>query len=200
MSRETTQILLAALAALFVLAGCAERRSPTSAEIKTHPTEWTHVGSVDFHGAKVRRDAIGFCQSCHGEDAHGGTSEVSCYSACHEGGPGGHPSSDVWLDSDAERFHGRSVEETGPVPCQDCHGKGDSSTAYRGGWAEVSCYTCHNGPSGHPGGWLNPQSPEFHGTVVHTVPGAAQTCPNCHGSDLSGGTSGVACSTCHPPQ
>ena len=195
MNHVSTRSLVVLMMAGMVIFGCAERRSPTDAEIKTHPRAWTHPQSEDFHGLKVRQDALSFCESCHGVDARGGTSGVSCYSECHAGGPGGHPARGVWLDPQVPEFHGHEVAETGPMPCQDCHGED-----YRGGWAEVSCYLCHNGPSGHPAGWLNPNSPQFHGTVVQTVPGAWQTCSNCHGADLGGGTSGLACSVCHPPQ
>ena len=44
--------------------------------------------------------------------------------------------------------------------------------------------------SGHPAGWF----PSGHAAAAKADPGA---CTECHGSDLSGGTSGVACSSCH---
>jgi predicted CxxxxCH...CXXCH cytochrome family protein len=44
--------------------------------------------------------------------------------------------------------------------------------------------------SGHPAGWF----PSGHAAAAKADP---ESCTECHGSDLSGGTSDVACSTCH---
>ena len=57
----------------------------------------------------------------------------------------------------------------------------------------------------HPEGWLNPASENFHGLqeierfVSETALGAdrASSCTTCHGDQYDGGTSGVACTSCH---
>jgi hypothetical protein len=53
---------------------------------------------------------------------------VSCYQ-CHAGGPSGHPEFKVWMASHGNEDINR---------CKACHGDN-----YRGGLADVSCYTCH---------------------------------------------------------
>jgi hypothetical protein len=172
-------------AALLLLAGCVERRSP--AEIEAHPAEWNQPASADFHGIRVREAGPSNCVSCHGADFHGAAEVPGCFD-CHDGA-GGHPGG--WANAAAPAFHGAAVASDGPAPCADCHG-GD----FRGGWSEVSCFTCHaGGPSGHPEGWMIPRSASFHGQIVLTE--GVMDCSRCHGFGLGGGTSGVACADCH---
>jgi len=45
----------------------------------------------------------------------------------------------------------------------------------------------------HPDGWT---SPNMHGAAFNSD--GAGACTGCHGDDLSGGSSGVSCTTCHP--
>ncbi len=52
-------------------------------------------------------------------------------------------------------------------------------------------------PGSHPESWMDPVSPDFHGTVVFHN-GVAE-CQVCHGSDLGGGRANIACSKCHAP-
>ncbi len=47
----------------------------------------------------------------------------------------------------------------------------------------------------HPADWNNTQSAEFHGKVVLNI--GTESCKTCHGDNFKGGTSGVACSSCH---
>ncbi len=180
---------LAAVA--IVLAACsADRQDPADNGLLAHPDTWMEEESADFHGALVAENTPQSCTSCHGEQFEGDGRAPDCYQ-CHNG-PGGHP--EGWV-SPLEPFHGQAVEEAQDIThCSTCHG-----VDYRGGWAAVSCYECHNGPSGHPVGWLTPSSPAFHGHEV-ADDGDAQ-CAACHGADFLGGWSGVSCTTCHdyPP-
>jgi hypothetical protein len=170
--------------------GCAERKSPTDSQIQAHPQGWAEPASEPFHGTRVGRDGADGCRGCHGTDLRGKGKANDC-SQCHLGGAGGHPASQEWLTPTSGGFHGLEVEREGPAPCSTCHGED-----FRGGWSGVSCYLCHaGGPSGHPEGWLAPASPRFHGQAVFD--GGQAECMRCHGSDLGGGTSGLACSLCH---
>ncbi len=152
-----------------------------------HPTGWLDSSSDNYHGLEVARTGAAGCAACHGDDYLGGTSGVSCYT-CHNG-PSGHPTG--WLDSSSDSYHGLEVARTGTSECAACHGDD-----YRGGTSEVSCYTCHNGPSGHPtAGWFDRASANYHGLKAATE--GKEACAPCHGNDYKGGTSGVSCFTCH---
>ncbi len=176
----------AAIFLLLALAGCSERNLPT--EVESHGSDWNKISSSDFHGNRVVLFGPDGCEACHGGDWRGRGEAPSCYE-CHEG-PGGHPSR--WMDESSTRFHGKAVEQSGPSPCAACHGDD-----FRGGWSGVSCDTCHgSGPSGHPDGWVDVNSPAFHGIEVEG--GGIDDCTRCHGSTLAGGTSGVGCGDCHP--
>ena len=173
----------------FLIASCADPNPVDENPIRSHPPEWNKVGSPDFHGDRVAREGPESCTACHGDDLRGDAVAPSCYD-CHDG-PGGHPN--TWV-SPPDPFHGTQVQLTGPTSCGECHG-----ADYRGGWSGVSCYTCHaGGPSGHPEGWLTRGAPTFHGLEV-ALHGNLD-CRRCHGNDLMGGTSGVACADCHVPE
>ncbi len=58
------------------------------------------------------------------------------------------------------------------------------------GCSDPNAKALFSSDSGHPAGWF----PSGHVTAAETDPAA---CTECHGSDLSGGTSGVACTSCH---
>jgi uncharacterized CHY-type Zn-finger protein len=177
---------LFALVLAILWGACADRKEPTL--VKTHPDEWNVKSSPGFHGQKVASTGLISCPGCHGSDYRGGTSEVSCYK-CHNG-PGGHPRG--WFDSSSDNYHGLKVAAEGPSVCAPCHGEDYKGLANKG----VSCYKCHDGPSGHPStGWLDKTSPNYHGLkVAQTGP---STCVACHGEDYKGGTSEVSCYKCH---
>ena len=102
-----------------------------------HPTGWAQPAQ---HGAEAATNGPASCAACHGADYRGGWSTVSCY-ACHAGGPNGaHP---VGWANPAQ--HGATVRVSGVSSCTACHGAN-----YLGGTSGVSCFTCHDGPGGHP--------------------------------------------------
>lgn len=174
----------AALFAFFVC-GCADQRSP--AEIEAHPVEWLMPGSADFHGTRVAEESAEACRDCHGTEWKGEARAPGC-DECHRDA-GGHPWG--WMTPGHEEFHGNAVALAGPFGCRACHGQD-----YRGGWAGISCFTCHaGGPSGHPGGWMDPRAASFHGYEVQRE--GVNDCTRCHGEGLTGGTSRSACSQCH---
>ncbi|MFH1070551.1 MAG: hypothetical protein V1794_13120 [Candidatus Glassbacteria bacterium] len=157
-----------------------------------HPSEgWLDKTSPSFHGLEASTRGLPACAKCHGADFTGGTSGVSC-KKCHTS-QSGHPSSG-WLVSTSPSFHGERLIQTGPAYCAGCHGAN-----YRGGDAGVSCFTCHNGPSGHPAaGWLEKTSENFHGLAASKL--GLSDCARCHGVDFKGGISGQSCSECHASQ
>jgi hypothetical protein len=72
-----------------------------------------------------------------------------------------------------------------------------------GGVAKVSCFTCHPNGVNHPDGWAAASQHGRRGaqlapdaTDPKLMAGFAH-CAKCHGSDFSGGISGVSCKGCH---
>jgi len=51
--------------------------------------------------------------------------------------------------------------------------------------------------SPHPDGWMIPASGNFHGALVSLDSLQGSSCAGCHGTDQSGGTSGLSCFACH---
>jgi len=80
-----------------------------------------------------------------------------------------------------------AVVDNSALGCRDCHG-----TDYAGGWSGVSCYTCHDGPGGHPINW---DRPGRHGNYAETY--GIHSCAACHGQDYRGSWTGVSCYQCH---
>ena len=154
-----------------------------------HTENWI-AGSELSHGlfVKDKEWSNESCQSCHGENLIGGSSEVSCYS-CHEN----YPHENGWLVEEEEAFHGSFVKNNGfdISSCASCHGEN-----FMGGNSDVSCYTCHAGYP-HQAGWISPTDDNFHGHTIRADNWSMQSCKNCHGEDYRGGSSGTSCFTCH---
>ena len=130
-----------------LIPGCSEPTQP-----ETHSTTWVDPLAYDFHGDVLALrgwDRSGSCQTCHGIEFDGGSSNVSCYQ-CHAGGPSGHPASSVFVWSptpDQEPdFHGAGFSESSfnedVDACLVCHG------LTTGGAVDKSCSQCH--PNGNP--------------------------------------------------
>ncbi len=195
------QVLAALAAGVAIFAGCAELKddipAPTSSAIAVHAAGWTDTASADFHGKAI--EAAGWdmssCQTCHGPDYSGGTSQVSC-ETCHSGAGG-------------------------PENCASCHGSagsnapprdlaGNSATSAPGVGAhakhvlggtlgpKVWCYECHTVPTsvsaaGHVDSDLPAEVP-MDGPLARTATGGLSpipvhdagtlTCANtyCHGN------------------
>lgn len=93
----------------------------------------------------------------------------------------------TWNDDASVDFHGAYVRERAIDTCSVCHvidGAGDDVVP--------GCAKCHDGPGGHPAGWV---SPAAHG--AQAALDAGFTCTECHGGDLRGGWANVSCFTCH---
>jgi len=193
------------LFAVFLLAGCGgadqNTQAPLPGSTLTHPADWVNTAayqakSINFHGIFVDKNGNQSCTQCHGSDFKGGITGVSCYQ-CHNGGPTGKHVSGwadpAFLKTKSINFHGIFVNQNGDQSCTQCHG-----SDLDGGVADVSCYSCHDGPSGilgHPDGWQYPvtESVHFHG---HYAKKYSAACTVCHGSDLKGAY-GPSCYSCH---
>lgn len=186
--RAIPALLFLGLFPLFLF-GCAERENPADVTIQAHSEAWNQAGSEDFHGSRVAENTAESCTTCHGAQLMGQGRAQSC-SDCHAGGRSGHPASSEWIPPSGNAFHGTETATTGAAPCARCHGE-----EFRGGWAEVSCFTCHDGPSGHPEGWLIPLSENWHANAV--ADSGVEPCATCHGEDFRGGWAEVSCFTCH---
>lgn len=102
-----------------------------------------------------------YCEACHGSphailpsalDAdneqslllQGETGPLARCSVCHTDGRTGDNPHESYSHPDGwGHDHGDYVEDHGYASCAECHG-----SDYRGGWSGVSCYQCHDGPSG----------------------------------------------------
>ncbi len=95
-----------------------------------------------------------------------------------------------WLRPGSADFHGTRVLARGQTECLVCH------RAEGPGLTRVpSCDECHLTAGGHPVGWMDTASPNFHGLSVAAR--GPTPCKLCHGADYRGGTAGVSCFTCH---
>ncbi len=134
---------LLGLSIIFVifLYSCSEKKDSLS--VGTHPEGWNNPQSAQFHARVVLESGYESCQSCHGADFKGGTSQISCYQ-CHGNFP--HPVGFAALSS--PDFHGEFIKQP-PLnwnirECRSCHGLDYSGRSYA-----PSCNTCHtavNGP------------------------------------------------------
>ncbi len=179
--------LLFILSMVFLFS-CSEKKEPL--DFSTHPDGWAQESSEQFHGKALLDSNLTLmsCQSCHGEDFKGGSSKVSCFE-CHDKYP--HPKG--WLNQNSLYFHGKILLDSTLTSdyCQDCHGQD-----YEGGSSNVACSDCHD-QFPHPAGWISEDNSNFHGKLLLFNILSLADCQSCHGDDLSGGTSGVACADCH---
>jgi predicted CxxxxCH...CXXCH cytochrome family protein len=105
----------------------------------------------------------------------------------------------------------------GQAACGTCHGVPPPAPHPPVSGGTAGCFVCHNltidqlgnviPPSaggkhldgtvqatGHAASWMDPASPSFHALSANR---GISGCQPCHGADLSGGTTGVACVRCH---
>lgn len=161
-----------------------------------------------FHGTLVRAAGYDYnqafvgalaCSACHAGDSPTQPSPnlraPTCF-ACHDGGPDGsafHP--EGWLDVTDRNFHGNVVvaagydfnkARSGALSCSACHA-GLYPDQPSPNSRAPSCFTCHSGgpdgSAGHPRGWMDMNSPTFHGRVASLggfrSPGQL-SCAACH--------------------
>ena len=98
-----------------------------------------------------------------------------------------------WNVEESDNFHGKKVLEVGYSSCKSCHG-----ADLKGGKSGKNCNECHQ-TFPHQESWIQYDNEANHGAYVTNNDTTAQTCKKCHGSDLTGGKSGVSCYDCHAP-
>jgi hypothetical protein len=145
-----------------------------------HETGWAYG---DRHWQKVLEVGKEQCSGCHGEDFSGGDTGVSCYS-CHEL----YPHQEGW--SLNHKIYLKGVNYNTLNCATSCHG-----TDLNGGNSNVSCLSCHTSFP-HPPDWSGWET-TGHGLYLKTYNWDTSRCVDCHGQDLTGGSAGVSCYSCH---
>jgi predicted CxxxxCH...CXXCH cytochrome family protein len=77
--------------------------------------------------------------------------------------------------------HGEVVDEDGKIADTSLHVNGQVEVSF-----------------GHPEGFANPSSENFHTVAIRDAGWDLASCKSCHGADYAGGTVDVTCLTCHP--
>lgn len=154
--KKYTILFLMILSGFIVFNSCLDQADP--AKVEAHPDDWTIESSQNFHGKVLLTESMSMesCQSCHGADYMGGTSDISCYnSACHAIYP--HP--EGFADPSSSNFHEgmMAMLNWDLESCQTCHG-----ADYAGnGESSKNCLSCHKGDNG------------------------PEACNTCHGNDIN---------------
>ncbi|HXI60292.1 MAG TPA: CxxxxCH/CxxCH domain-containing protein [Polyangia bacterium] len=130
------------------------------------------------------------CSSCHSGPAAAAGYDTGSYAGVMGGG------SDAVANATAGDASSRLLSTLDPASADRVHqAVSDVSTTVRT-WV-VDCNLSFVQSSIHGGGILDPASPDFHGKVLRDQKYDFQVCQKCHGDDFSGGTSRVACLSCH---
>ncbi|MGK5089083.1 hypothetical protein WDW86_16115 [Bdellovibrionota bacterium FG-2] len=173
-----------------------------------HTPDWKQkAGGHDLYVKGTLKGDGSECKLCHGQDLKGGDVVKTGCNTCHAPGKTPHqpgkqstvcqedpedemsPMVPCIVDIPFYSTHGKDAKKSSTL-CTLCHG-----VDYKGGFSGKSCFTCHD-----YGNYYPHTSPGWGKTGGH---GATYLSKNahcasaCHGSDLIGGLSGVACNKCH---
>ena len=98
-----------------------------------------------------------------------------------------------WNDTTSAAFHGKVLKQVQYEfdECVTCHSK-----LYTGGTSGVSCFKCHQSFP-HSSNWTDTTNAMYHGNYLKLKDWQESECSSCHGAGFAGGSSGVACFTCH---
>lgn len=177
---------------------CSDLKDDIAAppEITTHGDGVFNPASSNFHGKQLVESKNNFedCKQCHSADLSGGTAKVSCVSSgCH---PSINVHKDGMNDPQSQNFHGKFIADNfdgNMTTCASCHG-----STYQGGVVSPSCQPCHPSINVHKSGFINPNSPNFHGKyIVDNFNSNMTTCGTCHGATFQGGVASPSCAKCH---
>ena len=131
------------------------------------------------------------CASCHSGKTPAGGVDLTSYESTLAVARAGDPTSPLVnvLDNGAGSVHGGKIDAAAPwLP--------GARVSLRS-WV-VDCAVGYARSPIHPPGFLDPQQPDqFHGALVATLGWDMSLCQGCHAQDFSGGTTGVACTSCH---
>ena len=158
-----------------------------------------------LHGNGTADTEYTGCDVCHGAPPAAPHPEGDDCSACHPGtvladgtidhAGGKHANGTVDAEiSSCDACHGNPPAPPHPAEtdCSTCHGKtvlADGSIDIEGGFHQNGAVDVS---SPHPEGYT---APDAHGADFNA--GGPAACTDCHGTDLTGGTSGLSCETCH---
>ena len=98
-----------------------------------------------------------------------------------------------WNQTSSPDFHGTYLKAKAydTKECKPCHGG-----PFTGGTSQTSCFRCH-ALYPHSAAWIQTASADFHGRFLKAMNYDAGECKSCHGVDFTGGSSQVACFSCH---
>jgi len=159
-----------------------------------HDAGWNNP---DLHGADAKEltgpmKGFQYCSRCHGADFDGGLLSAGCYSAsCH--GQGIPHSPAPWDGTGGSRTHQDTRVQNADV-CATCHAGQSASPAPPG--TPYNCFNntlCHSTSTGHS----NAVSWETDHSLTARSDNTTCATSSCHGTDYTGGASGVSCYECH---
>ncbi|MBI5015848.1 MAG: hypothetical protein HZB55_10205 [Deltaproteobacteria bacterium] len=146
-----------------------------------HPSRWVSTHTTVASTTATQTTCTTECHAANGTTTVNG---IPGCAVCHFGPTGTKvPAGVTWT-------HGTSHSGLAAYEavCNQCH------TITRGlGNGPAACHDCHAfHPLGQP--WMDKKSTTFHGL---SAAASLTSCAPCHGSDYTGGTSGVSCFQCH---
>ncbi|HEY4716915.1 MAG TPA: hypothetical protein VII00_07395 [bacterium] len=145
-----------------------------------HENGWITQGT---HWQQALAVGTAKCAECHGKDFKGGDTGVSCFN-CHTL----YPHQEGWTLNHNLYLKQGNYNTSGCAT--SCHG-----TDFKGGNSGIACFSCHTSFP-HPPGWVNWDS-TGHGLYLKTYAWDTGRCIDCHGQDLTGGSAGISCYSCH---
>jgi predicted CxxxxCH...CXXCH cytochrome family protein len=171
-------VLASGLTALWAFLGaCAEERPRAGAVCAT----WQ-----DDIGPLVAEH----CASCHGGAAPAGRYDLTDYNRAL--GPG----SDDVPNARAGDADAALVQRVDPATADEVHRAVSHTHDALRAWV-VRCDVAYLRSPLHPGGILDPGSPDFHGATLAASGWDFALCASCHGQAFDGGASRAACTKCH---
>jgi predicted CxxxxCH...CXXCH cytochrome family protein len=214
MTPKLSRTLLALAAAALALGGAACNQRPADAPVAARHDAVTGDPSCAGPTVHDKHVATFRCDVCHpsgaqfgfdlpytfprGTTTAGGTlvrtagTPPSCTVACHF--PNG------------AAAHAITWDTPGPLACTACHDTARLPSTHPAVTANATrsdCQACHQTTghtdgtvqlSGHPVAWMDQTNPGFHASSANQ---GLATCQGCHGADLTGGSAGVSCGSCH---
>ena len=154
-----------------------------------------HLGQArcdDSYAQGVRPLLQSRCASCHGATQAEGDYRVDSYLAAVARRPDGTYRASAGDDGSLVLQAARGTLAGGHVALAQ------SEIGELQSWV-VECALKPKPYTVHINGWMDPgNTDQFHGRVLRQAVYDLSGCQACHGQDLSGGSVGVSCQTCHP--
>lgn len=161
-------------------------------------------GRANAMAAPGTSSGFAYCSRCHGSLYNNGPARscIDSSSGCHTGSSAPHPAA-PWHGTTATGTNHIYTDQGNAPECAKCHANGANSalqpTTPAPAGTAPGCFNntlCHGSSVGHPTGWSDPASANFHGPTAKaavSASGGFGYCQQCHGTDYLGGSSGVSC-------